>query len=323
MNKIDFISRMNYLGAKRIPFLFIIDFDFSKPVIIPLEEIDNSEILFNTPGKSNHDGHKSQLKEYSFKTHPVRFSDYKIAFNTVMNNLLAGNSYLLNLTFATKIETDLTLTDIFYHGNAKYKLCFKDEFVCFSPEIFVKIKHGKIYSYPMKGTIDANIDNALEIIMNDDKEFAEHNTIVDLIRNDLSMVSKQVKVTKFRYADYLKTNKKNLIQISSEISGNLADDYHEHLGDIISALLPAGSVTGAPKQKTIEIIKSAEDYDRNYYTGVFGIFDGQDLDSAVMIRFIEKSGDGYVFKSGGGITTMSNAESEYQELLDKVYVPIY
>jgi para-aminobenzoate synthetase component 1 len=61
---------------------------------------------------------------------------------------------------------------------------------------------------------------------------------------------------------------------------------------------------------------------RGFYTGVFGYFDGQDLDSGVMIRFIERRGDKYFYRSGGGITTQSVVESEYQEAIDKVYVPV-
>ena len=87
-------------------------------------------------------------------------------------------------------------------------------------------------------------------------------------------------------------------------------------------LLPAGSVSGAPKSRTLEIIRSAEQSDRGYYTGVCGYFDGQNLDSAVMIRFIEQIGNGFYYRSGGGITAQSNLHAEYLEAIDKVYVPI-
>jgi len=314
---------MNRFGSKKLPFLFIIDFDFAKPVIIPLTEINSSEILFQTEEYKNFEESKIQIPDFKLEKHPITFEKYSGAFEFVQDNIINGNSYLLNLTFPTRIELNLSLEEIFYHSKAKYKILVKNHFVCFSPEIFVKIKDGKISSYPMKGTIDADIPDALNIILNDEKEFAEHNTIVDLIRNDLSIVSKNVRVIKFRYADYLQTSNKRLIQISSEICGDLPGNYNENLGNIFEKLLPAGSVTGAPKKKTVEIIKEAEGYERGYYTGVFGVFDGENLDSAVMIRFIEKTDDGYEFKSGGGITSMSNVNSEYKELIDKVYVPIY
>ena len=94
------------------------------------------------------------------------------------------------------------------------------------------------------------------------------------------------------------------------------------MGDIIFTLLPAGSISGAPKNKTVEIILETEQYDRNYYTGIFGVFDGNNIDSGVMIRFIEQTPDGLVYKSGGGITALSNMDDEYNEIINKIYVPI-
>ena len=87
-------------------------------------------------------------------------------------------------------------------------------------------------------------------------------------------------------------------------------------------LLPAGSISGAPKPRTLDIIQEAEEYVRGYYTGVTGIFDGENLDSGVLIRFIEKKDNQLIFKSGGGITARSEVHSEYQEIIDKVYLPI-
>jgi len=202
-------------------------------------------------------------------------------------------------------------------------LLFREDFTVFSPESFVRIdQSGIISSYPMKGTIDASLPGAAVSLLSDPKELAEHNTIVDLIRNDLSMVATEVRVTRFRYLEEIQTNQKHLLQASSEITGILSADWPAHLGDIIRTLLPAGSISGAPKKKTLEIIREAEAGSRGFYTGVFGIFDGQKLDSAVMIRYIEQQQGRYYFRSGGGITVNSSAISEYHELIDKVYVPI-
>ena len=153
------------------------------------------------------------------------------------------------------------------------------------------------------------------------KEMAEHTMVVDLLRNDLSIVSNRVRVEKFRYVDEISAGEKRLLQISSKISGELDENWNKKVGDILVSLLPAGSITGTPKRKTVEIIKKVEKYDRDFYTGIFGVFDGKSLDSAVMIRFIEKDKDGeFYYKSGGGITCDSNASLEYQELLDKIYI---
>jgi para-aminobenzoate synthetase component 1 len=110
--------------------------------------------------------------------------------------------------------------------------------------------------------------------------------------------------------------------VSSQISGDLPENYINNIGDIIFKMLPAGSVSGAPKKKTLEIISNTENYQRGYYTGIFGYFDGKNIDSCVLIRYIENENGQLIYKSGGGITFMSEAGKEYDEMLKKVYVPI-
>ena len=190
-----------------------------------------------------------------------------------------------------------------------------------SPWKFVKVKGGRVYSYPMKGTLDASLPQAEEVLMADAKEAAEHATIVDLIRNDLSRVAEDVRVDKYRYVDVLHTNKGDILQTSSEISGRLSRNYQAHIGDMLAAQLPAGFITGAPKNKTVAIIEEAEGYDRGFYTGIMGIYDRGELNSAVMIRFVEQHGDGLSFKAGGGITSKSDCRKEYDEVLQKIYLP--
>jgi para-aminobenzoate synthetase component 1 len=201
-------------------------------------------------------------------------------------------------------------------------LDFKNEFISFSPESFIKIKNDKIFTFPMKGTIDARIENAKEILLNDKKETYEHNTIVDLMRNDLAMIAKNIKINRFRYIDKIDTQKGSILQVSSEIQGDLEVNWKANFADLLLKLLPAGSVSGAPKQETIRIIKEAENNKRGYYTGVFGVFDGENVDSAVLIRYIEKKANQLIYRSGGGITSKSNLDIEYKELLQKIYIPI-
>ncbi|MDD5571319.1 MAG: aminodeoxychorismate synthase component I [Bacteroidales bacterium] len=320
--KSDAINQMNHLGKNKIPFLFIIDFELLNPLVFKFDELKNEEILFDINGFKNYKNNFAIKKNISLKKIPLSIEQYETAFKKVLENINYGNSYLLNLTQPTKIEINLCLKEIFFHSTARYKLLYRDEFVVFSPEIFIKISDNRISTYPMKGTIDASIPNAEKIILDNKKELAEHSTIVDLLRNDLSIVAKNVKVEKFRYVEKLKTNEKDLLQVSSEISGQLPENFNENIGSIIFSLLPAGSISGAPKKKTIEIIKETEKYNRGYYTGIFGCFDGNTLDSGVMIRFIEKNNNGYFYKSGGGITAYSDMTSEYNELIDKVYVPL-
>lgn len=319
----DFKAQMNEWGRQRVPFLFVIDFEMQKPWIKRIDTIDADKIMFSINGVTN-SSIKNGAHDHLFisEVHPIPFETYQRKFDYVYDRLAYGDSFLINLTVKSNIVLSAPLKTIFHNSVAKYKLLFDEEFLCFSPETFVQIRDGRIFSYPMKGTIDAAISNASAIILADKKELAEHVTIVDLIRNDLSLVATGVEVTRFRFVDEIATQDKTLLQVSSEITGNLPDDYLNALGDIMVSLLPAGSISGAPKVKTTEIIAQAEGEPRGYYSGIVGYFDGRNLDSGVMIRYIEKANELYFYRSGAGITTQSKAETEYQETIDKVYVPL-
>ena len=319
LNKNELISSVNQLAGKRNPFLLIVNYNAENGYVIKQEELDNKFVRFQMEDKSQ----KSKVKSpIDWIVKPIDFKTYKSKFEFVQQQIYQGNSFLTNLTQPTEITTNLTLSDLFEVGEAKYKLWLNGLFTVLSPETFVQIRNGFISSFPMKGTIDASQSNAEETILNDPKEKAEHATIVDLIRNDLSLVAEHVVVKRYRYVDKLTTNKGDLLQVSSEISGLLPENYLEKLGDILFSLLPAGSISGAPKPKTLEIIREAEGYERGFYSGICGWFDGENFDSAVMIRFIEQKDDKLIFKSGGGITAQSEVEKEYEELIQKVYVPI-
>jgi len=313
---------MNELGGKRIPFLFVISFDGSEVIVLPVHQVDPDIIRYQFPHAGNVLPHSGFPEKLQFEISPVSYERYEKAFHLVQKHLHHGDSFLLNLTMPSVVTSNHSLLDIFFAAKARYKLWLKDRLVVFSPETFVTINNGTIRSFPMKGTIDAALPDAENHLLASEKELAEHYTIVDLIRNDLSLVAKNVRVERFRYIERLPTHRHTLLQMSSEIIGDLPANYHRNIGTILSSMLPAGSITGAPKKKTVEIIREAEQYDRGFYTGVMGIFDGYNLDSAVMIRFLEQTTDGLVYKSGGGITTRSNCLEEYQELKDKIYVPV-
>lgn len=318
LTKNEAISRLNELGAAGQSFSFYCDFLGEQWCIEDGNQSDKFYLQILDTNSKNQSTVDS--RQVFFEKHPIMFTDFKTPFSQVIHQINIGNSFLINLTFETQIQTNLSLEEIFQNSSAKYKLLVPDQFVVFSPETFVRINGNHIYSYPMKGTIDASILNAKEVILNDVKETAEHVTIVDLIRNDLSQVSERVEVTKFRYIDELVTNDKKLLQVSSEVKGSLPINWKENLGTILSKLLPAGSISGAPKPETIKIIQQVESYQRNFYTGICGHFNGESLDTGVMIRFIKKEKDQLIFCSGGGITSFSEAEKEYQEMVDKVYL---
>ena len=389
--KQEIIDKINRLASQDEPFLFVINYQGDKAFIRLLSDINPEECLFDFEGRGNlshvwKETLKEEIPEVTWQITPPLYNDYERSFNIVKSNIMAGNSYLTNLTNRVPVSCNLSLEEIFHRAKGKYKLLLrrkrnqaedkahlkeepqnkdylkeeaqnkahlKEEkieenltpFVCFSPETFVRIKGGRIYSYPMKGTLDASLPNAEKLLMEDRKEAAEHATIVDLIRNDLSRVAEDVRVDKYRYVDVLHTNKGDILQTSSEISGRLPEDYPHHLGEILDAQLPAGSITGAPKDKTMQIIQEAEGYDRGFYTGIMGIYDQGELNSAVMIRFIEEEtspvdfeADGkknfkanagkkpkesrkLYFKAGGGITSKSDCRREYEEVIQKIYLP--
>jgi para-aminobenzoate synthetase component 1 len=299
----------------------MIDFEAVNGEVLPLAAVDPGEIMFDLDGRTNAPRGRDRPRAFRFSREPVTYGRYLRAFTLVRAEQDRGNSYLLNLTFPTRVDTDLSFGEIYGCSRSRHGLFYRDRFVVFSPETFVTIRGDRISTRPMKGTIDAAIPGAETAILADAKEAAEHVTVVDLLRNDLGIVGRNVRVEEFRYVERLATHGGALLQVSSLIAADLDPGWPDRIGDIMASLLPAGSVTGAPKRKTVEIIKAAEGYDRGYYTGVFGVFDGSSLDSAVMIRFMERTPDGIVFKSGGGLTVYSDPAAEYKELVDKVYLP--
>lgn len=309
----EFEVKLNALGAKKEPFFFAIDFETNSYIL------GEDEVLFCLDSKKNYEKKESQHSLHVEKKY-TSFEVYKSAFDAVIANIKKGNTYLLNLTCETQLEGDIDLEAIFHASNAPFKLLVRDKFVCFSPERFVCICENKIKTYPMKGTIDASFENASEKILADKKEMSEHVMVVDLLRNDLAIVAKNINVEKFRFIQKIDAGQKELLQVSSQIVGDLEMDWQKNIGTILANLLPAGSISGTPKRKTLELIKEIENYERGFFSGVFGYFDGESFDSAVMIRFIEKTKEGYVYKSGGGITIDSDVYAEYQEMRDKVYV---
>jgi len=321
----DFEEKVTHFLKEEKPFLFIIDFLKTEKQVYSFEEAANKNIYFNINGNRNDHYLESKIpdnKTIDLRPEPISKEVYQKAFDTVKKELNNGNSFLLNLTFPTALKTTASLKEIYQKASAPYKLLYNDKFVLFSPECYLKIKDGNIFSYPMKGTINSDILNAEELLLSNKKELYEHNTIVDLIRNDLSMIAKKVKVNKFRYIEKIKKGNQELLQTSTEIQGELSKNWKADFASLLLRTLPAGSISGAPKKKTIAIIESVEITPRGFYTGVFGIFDGAQIDSAVSIRYIEQIEGKLYYKSGGGITHLSRLDEEYQELLEKIYVPI-
>ncbi|MFD3407917.1 aminodeoxychorismate synthase component I [Aquirufa sp. HETE-83D] len=308
-------KQLDLWGEKGIPFVFLVDYSLEKAWAGSEKEASDLGIQFEF------DASGETSETVAFTKSPLSFESYSAKFNQVQAGLKRGDSFLLNLTAETPIETPLTLVEIFQRADAPYKILCRDQFTSFSPETFVRIQKNEISSFPMKGTLEVTENSDASQLLNDPKEKAEHATIVDLIRNDLSRVAFPIHVEKYQYIERVKTNTGELWQMSSKITGDLVPQLHGKYGSLLLKLLPAGSITGAPKKATMQLIKEAEQYNRGFYTGIMGKFDGKLFNSGVMIRFIEKQTNGLVFKSGGGITVFSDVKKEYDELIQKVYLP--
>lgn len=317
----EFVRKADQLSMQGIPFGFIIDFEMQKPLLLTPEQMKKGGILFSFHHqKKTVDPNTSWLKIL-----PVEEQIFNNKFEQVKTEINFGNTYLCNLTLKTPITNSLEFSEIFNIAVAHYKILLPGEFVCFSPESFIRIdSNDRISTFPMKGTIDASLNNAEQTLLNDPKEDAEHYTIVDLMRNDISLVADQVEVARFKYLSKINSQSGAILQMSSEVCGKLKPEFKNKIGSILNLILPAGSITGAPKHKTCDIIRKVEKEPRGYYTGIAGFFDGKELDSCVLIRYLEREPSGKIFyRSGGGITSQSVAEKEYDEYLRKIYIPVF
>ena len=245
---------MDELSQQKVPFFFMIDFLMENVEIFTENEIKKIGLNIDFQNFKTEFKEQALPSEIIFETFPPSENSYKNGFDIVQNHLKKGNSYLVNYTCKTEITTNLTLENFYQISQAKYKVLYPGNWMFFSPETFIEIVDNEVFTHPMKGTIDADVENAAEVLRNSVKEKAEHYTVVDLLRNDLSMIADEVKLKEFQRIDFLKTKQKNLLAMSSEISGKLKPEFHGKIGSIMKKVLPAGSVLGAPKPKTLEII---------------------------------------------------------------------
>ena len=188
-----------------------------------------------------------------------------------------------------------------------------------SPETLVKLENGTLHTYPLAGTrprgrTEAE-DRALEAdLLSDEKELAEHNMLVDLGRNDLGRISRfgTVRVEKFHTVERYS----HVMHIASEVCGEIREDCDAL--DAIGAVLPAGTLSGAPKIRACQLIGALEGNARGIYGGAVGYLSFQgDLDMCIAIRLAYRKGNTVYIRSGAGIVADSVPENEYQECLNK------
>lgn len=188
-----------------------------------------------------------------------------------------------------------------------------------SPETLVKLTDGKMYTFPIAGTMRRGKNEAEDLaieekLINDEKELAEHNMLVDLGRNDLGKISKfgSVKVE----ALHMLQRFSHVIHITSTVSGDIQDG--KDALDAIGATLPAGTLSGAPKIRAIEILHELEKSPRGVYGGAVGYIDfSGNMDVCIGIRMAMNKGGKVYVRAGAGIVRDSVPESEFNETLIK------
>ncbi|EDZ91306.1 aminodeoxychorismate synthase component I [Francisella tularensis] len=257
----------------------------------------------------------------------LNFADYQKSFDKVQQALVNGESYQINLTKNILATTKLTSYELYNKLKqqqsvkyAAYLPFLNPDIISVSPELFFKKDAENLVVNPMKGTArltgkeSENLKIYQELALCD-KNRAENLIIVDLLRNDLSAIAKThtVKVDKlFSIEKY-----KNLLQMTSQISAKV--DKQISFRKILNGLFPCGSITGAPKKRTMEIIKQIEKRKRGVYTGSIGyIMPNNDMCFNVAIRTIQKYRDNLQIGVGGGITVYSDVQSEWQEMNTKI-----
>lgn len=188
-----------------------------------------------------------------------------------------------------------------------------------SPETLVRLKDGKLSTFPIAGSRprgkDQEEDEALEKeLLQDEKELAEHNMLVDLARNDIGKISEYGGV---RVTDYMRIQKySRIMHITSEVEGRIRPD--KDALDAINAILPAGTLSGAPKIRACEIIEEQEKAPRGIYGGAIGYIDFTgNMDICIAIRMAVKKNNRVYVQAGGGIVADSIPEREYEESENK------
>lgn len=257
----------------------------------------------------------------------ITFNEYKNALTQIKEEIADGNTYEVNYTYDWDVDysgSELKLYEYLLHKQTTpYNAFFKNEYdtvLSFSPELFFELEGSHILTKPMKGTMprgetyEKDREN-IEFLKNDIKNRAENVMIVDLLRNDLGRIAKtgSVKVSKLFDVETHKT----LHQMTSQIEADLEDDVS--LYEIFKAIFPCGSITGAPKISTMEIIDRVEKGNRNVYCGAIGIISPDRTVFSVPIRILQKSigQNSYKYRVGGAVVWDSDIKDEWDETFTK------
>ncbi|MBP7282507.1 MAG: aminodeoxychorismate synthase component I [Leptospiraceae bacterium] len=266
-------------------------------------------------------------KDFSIEKLSFAFSEkiYKKKIETILEHIRCGETYQVNFTFPLHFTVNGDLPSFYnalkFTQKVSYSAIINDGskmLLSFSPELFFKREKDNILMRPMKGTIqrgNSRLDDEIKIreFKSDSKIKAENSMIVDLIRNDLSKVSEigSVKVERLLEVEEYET----LFQMTSTVKSKLKKklSYFE----LFRAIFPGGSITGAPKFKTMQIIRDLESSQRGVYTGAIGFISKDESIFNIAIRTIEIQNNVGKMGIGSGIVWDSIPENEYKECLLK------
>ena len=279
----------------------------------------NEELCNNKDKRKLHDGkiiNKSDsLEEYSEKVKKIK--EY-IVEGHIFQTVLSQRWTIETQEDGFELYKELRLLNpspyLYYFNFGEF------EIIGSSPEMLVKQTENKVFTCPIAGTRPRGKDAAederlMEELLADEKEKAEHVMLVDLARNDMGRISEfgTVKVTEFMKVQ----NYSHVMHIVSLVEGRKKGDYHPL--DLVSSFLPAGTLSGAPKIRAMEIIDELENNRRGLYGGATGYlsFDGN-MDFCITIRTMVKKGNRVYLQAGAGIVLDSVPESEYYECCNKV-----
>ena len=257
----------------------------------------------------------------------ITFTEYEQALKCIKEEISAGNTYEVNYTFDWELDykdNENTLYDsLLYRQKTPYNAFIKNEFetiLSFSPELFFEIQNRHIVTKPMKGTAPRGKDyiedrENIEFLKNDIKNRAENVMIVDLLRNDLGRIAKtgSVKVSELFAIETHRT----LHQMTSQVEADLREGVT--LIDVFKAVFPCGSITGAPKISTMNIIDKVEKGSRGVYCGAIGFISPDKTVFSVPIRILQKKNnqEKYICRTGGAIVWDSDIKDEWQECFTK------
>lgn len=279
------------------------------------------ELITNYKAKEIPKGRKTSDYRYLFEE-----DEYKKKVEITKNHIKEGNIFQLVLSNRIEADYEGSLFDTYRTlrtlNPSPYMFYFSSgdiEMAGASPETLVKVTNGEVRTFPLAGTRprgkDDEEDKKLEKeLLADEKELSEHNMLVDLGRNDLGKICKYGSVKVEKYMEIQRYS--HVMHIGSTVYGKIRDD--KDAVDAIEAVLPAGTLSGAPKIRACKIINKLENNKRGVYGGAIGYLDfSGNMDTCIAIRLAFKKNGKVFIRSGAGIVADSVPENEFKECINK------